>query len=157
MAFALPYRIAFMIFDILLPTFGIYNNIANPTDVLAMYTRNPTAPVSIETRFLLDSGAGWYAMLLFTTVYLFLKKPDDVISWTALQGGVLMTDVFMLFAFYREMDTTGRLLATGSWSGQDWGNVVGYSFIALVRISFVSGVGLGGAGKGKESSKPKNA
>lgn len=150
MAIPTIYRVIFVVFDILLPAFGIYNNIADPASVLMMYTPKPASPPLVETRFLLDSGAGWYAMLLFMSVYLLLKRPNDTTAWTALQGGTLMTDVFMLFAFYREMVATGRS-STELWSGQDWGNLCGYVFIGLVRLLFVSGVGVKEDGKAKRA------
>ena len=53
----------------------------------------------------------------------------------------------MVGGFLRELRLRDGGVAVNDWSGQDWGNVVGYSAIATVRGLFVAGVGLGG-GKG---------
>ncbi|KAK3060956.1 hypothetical protein LTS18_007334 [Coniosporium uncinatum] len=149
----LPYRIIFIVLDILLPAFGIYSNILSPSSALAMFTPFPTLPPAPETQVLLDSSAGFFAMLLTLNVAFLAYRPNDILVWKTLQAGTLMTDVFMLLGFAKEMQATGRF-NTGMWTGQDWGNVSGYAAIAAVRVAFLMEVGKGRGqrkGKGKET------
>lgn len=55
---------------------------------------------------------------------------------------VFCVDLFMLLGFARGLALEGRLSSTASWRGQDWGNMLGYTFIGLVRLAFVAGVGV---------------
>jgi len=147
----LPYRILFIILHILLPGFDIYNNTLSPSSALTLFTASPTLPPAPETQVLLDSGAGFFAMLLTLNVAFLVYRPNDMLVWKTLQAGTLMTDVLMLLGFAREMQATGRL-DTGMWTGQDWGNVGGYAAVAAVGVAFLLDVGRG-EGQGKAKGK----
>lgn len=155
----LPYRVVFIILDILLPLYGIYSNLLDSHSILALFTPSPTLPPAPETQLLLDGGAGWFAMLLVLNVALLRYRPNDIFVWKVLQASVLWTDVAMVGGFVREMNGQGRLWEMEKWRGLDYGNVCGYGVIAALRFGFVMGIGLGepsevgliekGKGKGK--------
>jgi hypothetical protein len=58
---------------------------------------------------------------------------------------LFLVDAFMAFGLARPL-----IGSTKPLSGQDWGNVIGYPALALFRLAFVLGVGMG-------NTKPKSA
>lgn len=143
----LAYRVLFVLLDIALPIMGICFNTFAPANALQNFTPKPTTPINSETYVLLDCTSGFFAALAFINVYLLLYRPNDLVVWRGLIAGVLLQDLFMLGGFLRELRLRDGGVATADWSGQDWGNVIGYSAIAMLRGLFVVGVGLG-KGKG---------
>lgn len=149
----LAYRAIFVILDIALPVMGIAFNLLDPLQALANFTPHPTSPINLETHVLLDCTSGFFAALIFINVYLLVYRPNDLVVWKGLVGGVLLQDLFMIRGFLLELSLRNGGVAVANWSGQDWGNVVGYSVIALVRALFVAGVGLNSSQGVKDRKK----
>lgn len=101
----------------------------------------------METYVLLDCTSGFFAALAFINIYLLLYRPNDLVVWRGLIAGILIQDLFMVGGFLRELRLRDGGVELADWSGQDWGNIGGYTAIALLRGLFLAGVGLGG-GKG---------
>ncbi|PWN93205.1 hypothetical protein FA10DRAFT_16032 [Acaromyces ingoldii] len=149
MAIPTFYRVVFFLFDVAMPLFGVVANTTMPEFIVSAYTPKIAKPIATETIVLLDGMAGFFACLIFLNLYFLSTKANDVTVWRGLQGGTLLTDVFMLFAFGRALSTEGRTTLE-SWRGEDYGNVVGYTVILLVRLAFVLGLGL------KEEQRPQS-
>ena len=133
----LVYRALFIGFDILLPIMGIFLNAFSPITTLTSYTHYPVTPPNLETLVLLDGTSGFLAALAFLNMFFLLYRPNDILVWKALIGAVLLQDVFMLSGFARELKLRGS-----DWRSEDYGNIVGYIFIATVRSLFLLDLGL---------------
>lgn len=124
---------------------GITFNTFTPAKALQNFASNPTTPINPETHVLLACTSGFFAALAFINIYLLVHRPNDLVVWRGLITGVLLQDLFMVGGFLTEIRSRGGIgVGIADWNGQDWGNVVGYSTIALLRGMFVAGVGLGG-------------
>ena len=146
------YRAIFIALDIILPLTGILLNTFSPLTALQNYTPTPSPAINPETYVLLDCTSGFFAALCFINVYLLVYRPHDVVVWRGVVGGVLLQDLFMVGGFLREMRLRQAMGVT-VWTGADWGNVGGYTAIAIVRGLFVMGVGMGGTGPGVAEMK----
>lgn len=99
---------------------------------------------------LLACTSGFFAALAFINIYLLMYRPNDLVIWKGLVAGALLQDLFMIGGFLTDIRSRGGTgFGVADSSGKTWGNVVGYSMIALLRVLFVAGVGLGGS-KGKK-------
>lgn len=137
----LYYRIPFTIFDIILPLYGVYAKFATPDAILSQgFGSKLLLPRVAETTMLLDSSAGWDASLAFMSTYFLMNKPHDQTVWIGINGGTLLVDFFMLFALGRCLHDQNRL-SPSTWTGIEYGNVVGYTVIALMRITFLCNFG----------------
>lgn len=141
MSVPLFYRIAFLLFDVAMPVMGIYGNLLDPAFVLGGFTPKFISPPNNETQVLLDAGAGWFAALILLNLGFLRYKANDVTVWKILEAAIILVDVFQLVGFARLYQAEGKM-AMSQLSGQDLGNVIGYSVIALVRTAFVLGIGL---------------
>jgi len=90
----------------------------------------------------MDTVARWYASLVVLNVVMLKYRWNDMLVWRAMSGATLMVDLFMLAGFGKALRRESRM-DVGKWSGDDWGNVGGYTFITLVRGAFLLGVGMG--------------
>jgi hypothetical protein len=140
--FPLFYRVVFVIFDIALPIFGTVMHTFNPAFILSGFTPTPTVPAVSETLLLMDTLAGWYASLALMNIVMLKYRRNDMLVWRTMVAGTLLLDVFMLAGFAKALRREGRV-AVGSWTGDDWSNVGGYTVITLVRSMFLLGVGMG--------------
>lgn len=138
----LPYRIIFVFLDVALPFMGIAMNTFAPEMALQNFTPKPSSSISPETYVLLDCTSGFFAALAFLNIYLLVYRPNDVPVWRGLVGAMILQDLFMIGGFLRELRLREAKFPAG-WSGQDLGNVIGYSAIAMVRALFVLGIGMG--------------
>lgn len=128
----------------MLPIMGITFNTFTPVNALGNFAPNPTIPINPETHVLLACTSGFFASLAFVNIYLLAYRPNDLLVWKGLIAGTLLQDLFMVGGFLTELASRGGSgIRLADWSGQDWGNVVGYSVIALLRGLFIAGVGLG--------------
>lgn len=130
---------------------GIGFNTFAPVNALQNFVPSPVSPINPETHVLLACTSGFFASLAFVNIYLLVYRPNDLVVWKGLITGTLLQDLFMVGGILKELRSRadgGITLA--DWDGQDWGNVVGYSAIALLRGLFVAGVGLGANKAGKE-------
>ena len=144
MAIPILYRLAFGVFDIAMPAMGIYANLLDPGFVLGGFTTKFISPLNNETRVLLDAGAGWFAALILLNIAFLRYKANDITVWKILETAMILVDVFQLLGFARLYAAEGKT-EVASLSGQDLGNVIGYSVIAAVRAAFVLGIGLSSA------------
>ena len=152
MSFKMPffYRVCFVIFDVLLPVFGVFGNLFAPEFMLNNFTPLHVSPPATETILLLDATAGFFASLAFLQVVFWRTKPADKTVWRALEGGTLLLDVFMLVGFTRALISEERTDWT-AWRSDDWSNLGGYAAIAAVRAAFLLDVGVGEQSKGKST------
>lgn len=134
--FPVFYRVAFAIFDIAMPLFGVFVYLSRPDFVLSGFTSSYLSPAVPETRLLMDAMAGWFASLAFLNIAFLRTKYNDLDVWRAMQAATLLVDVFQLVGFGRVLYMEDRL-ATTKWHGTDWGNICGYLAIATVRIAFL--------------------
>ena len=146
MTVPIGYRAFFFVFDIVLPVFGTYAHVFNPAFVLGGAVSRFALPPATETVVLLDTLAGCFASLAITQSYFLYTRPNDLTIWRGLNVGTFVLDLFQLASFYRALVAEGRL-DTSLWRGEDYGNIVGYTIIALVRAAFIAGVGVNYAGK----------
>lgn len=145
----MTYRALFIVFDILLPIVGIALNTFSPKFPVSGYTLDPQEPLALEILILLDCTSGWFAALAFISTFFLFYRPNDLLIWKGLIGAIFLQDLFMLGGFARELKLRGS-----QWTGDDYGNIIGYSAIALVRALFVVGVGLDGQ-LSSEANEPK--
>ncbi len=111
--FPIVYRVLFVVFDIILPLFGVYAHIFDPKFILQGWVSNVVQPIAIET----------------------------ILLWRTLQGATFLVDIFMLLGFVRVLIAENRV-ETKDWRQEDYQNIVGYAFIALVRLAFTLKVGI---------------
>lgn len=132
------YRVIFFLFDFLMPLGGSVAHVIAPRAILGGLAVAPSAPPAVETQMLLDSLAGWFVGLALLHTYLQLARPSDRRAWVPVIAAVFVQDIFQLGGFARAMHTEGRTLVdTSTWRNEDWSNLGGYAFIALVRLLFV--------------------
>lgn len=152
MGVPIGYRAFFTVFDIVLPIFGTYAHIFKPAIVLGGAVTRFALPPATETVVLLDTLAGCFASLAVTQTYFLITRPHDVPVWKGLNVGTFVLDLFQLASFYRALAAEGRL-DTSLWRGEDYGNVVGYTVIALVRAAFIAGIGVDSTGSSAAAIK----
>lgn len=70
-----------------------------------------------------------------------LRVTDDIKVWRVSNAGVLVVDVAMLVSLYVSLRQQGRL-SLGLMRGGDWANVLFTSLVTVIRIAFLSGVGV---------------
>jgi len=130
----LLYRFIFTILDPLLATTGIFTTFFLPSTFLKSYFPHPT--LTPETRLCTDGLTGFFASILVLQLVLLPMKSRDVGVWKTVQAAIVLTDFGLLAGFVRE----GRL-SPGSWTVMEWGNLVILGGAAVVRLSFLAGVG----------------
>jgi len=147
--FSIPtfYRVFFTNIDPILSLSGVILNILSPTTILASYSPTYTDPPSIETILLLDNTAGFLAGFTLLQLYL-LRNKRDMVVWKAVQGSMLVVDVFMLGGFTRALRKQGRL-GFANWRLEEWGNIGITAFVRFLRSAFILGVGMGNDGRPK--------
>ncbi|KAJ7583858.1 hypothetical protein C8J56DRAFT_952035 [Mycena floridula] len=145
------YRHFFTTIDPLMCLGGVFGNILAPASILASYTATPSLPPATETIVLLDGMAGFFAGMAFTQIFLLRAKKEDLTVWKAVQVSMVFVDIFMLFGLARALIGQRGGMDTTSWRGQDWGNIVGYPALILIRLAFLAGVGMGRKGKDKKA------
>ena len=135
------YRIWFTTIDPIISLSGIYLNIFNPTTILSSYSPIYASPRS-ETILLLDTVAAFLAGLVYLEVVLLRVKAADMVVWRAVQAGQLIVDLGMLAAFTRALKVQGRM-GIGNWRAEEWGNYGITAGVAVIRVLFLTGVGIG--------------
>lgn len=77
-----------------------------------------------------------------------LRISDDLKVWKVVQGATLVVDVALLGTLWVVLGQQGRREVAGL-EGGDWFNG-GYTvWVAVIRMAFLSGVGVGGGSKVK--------
>ena len=65
-----------------------------------------------------------------------------MVVWRAVQTCQLIVDLGMLAAFTRALRVQGRM-SIGKWRAEEWGNYAIVVGVAMIRGSFLMGVGMG--------------
>ena len=135
------YRIWFTIVDPLLSLLGVYSNLITPATILNSYAPRFISPPGSETIFLLDTVAAFLVGLSFLQLFLLRAKPNDMTVWRAVQASTLLVDIGMLGAFARALKSQGRM-DLKIWRAEEWTNYVITVGVALIRIAFLTNVGM---------------
>jgi hypothetical protein len=90
------------------------------------------------------------ALYLFMALIMagILRASPDIKIWKIVQGSILVVDLSLLASLYVCLEHQGRL-DPADWRWIDYTNLVYTGYMALLRISFLSGVGVKHAVKGK--------
>jgi hypothetical protein len=142
------YRIWFTIVDPILSLIGVASNIFAPTSILNSYSPSFANPPTAETVVLLDSVSGFLTALTFLQLVLLRARPNDLAVWRSLQAAVLLVDFFMLVGFARALGMQERTSWT-VWRTEEWTNLGVTGAVAVIRTSFLMGLGMGGHGKSR--------
>ena len=145
------YRTWFTVIDPILSIVGVFTNILAPTTILKSFNPSSTTPPAPETIFILDQSAGFFACLTFLQLGILRARPADVGLYRAVQAGTLMVDLAMLAGFARTLGTQGRLGLAG-WRAEEWTNIGITVGVAVIRTTFLLGLGMEGRGKGKKKA-----
>jgi hypothetical protein len=148
------YRLWFGTLEPIMGLTGFYFNHVTPTYLLQ--TLNPSyntlAPITPETRLLLDMTTGCYAQNWFLQIVLPRARPDDLGLWKIWQGSLLVVDCVLLGAVLRNLAVLGVLETPGAWTAEQRGNLGVMCALVAIRSAFVLGIGLGG----REEPKKKD-
>lgn len=140
------YQISFQILDPILSLSGILLNLFSPLTIVKSYNPKPHLPPSLETILLLQITAGFLTGLVLLQLILLRLRPRDLVVWKAVQGSMLIVDLFMLGGFCLALEKQGRL-GVQEWRSEEWVNIGVTGWVAVVRSGFILGLGLGGKGK----------
>jgi hypothetical protein len=94
-------------------------------------------PPSIEATVLLTILSGFFCALILLEVYLLRARPNDLAVWNSVQAGTLIVDVHLLYTLAKVLGLDPR-----TWRVEEWANVVFTSWVAVLRIVFLMGVGI---------------
>ena len=111
-------------------------NAAAPTEPLA----NPDISMNPAHTMIFNQLGGFF-ILTFTLSAFMLRATNDLTVWKFYQGAISLVDVIILVATAAEYSRQGRLSPL-VWRSEDWFSVVVTGACALLRISFVLGIGL---------------
>lgn len=137
------YRICFTIVDPAICVASAYGYIFSPHYILTQFTPSPLQPLPLETQVLTDTMAGVFMCLALLFGYLLRIKPNDLTTWRAVQLGTLMIDFAILGGMARALTLSNRL-DVRVWTQGELGSIISIIFVALIRLAFFFGVGLGG-------------
>lgn len=142
-SFSLPlaYRLFFLVIEPIFALVGAYYAHILQEEYLAMtHAGSATSPVPLGTSIVMSQLANLY--LLFTlNEAVVLRSTGDLRVWKALLFGLLVADFGHLYS----LKSLGSSIYwdVSRWNSLDWGNVPFVYFGAAMRISFLTGVGLG--------------
>lgn len=80
----------------------------------------------------------------------------DVNVWKILQDAILVVDCILLGSLYLTLEQQGRL-EVAAWRFEDWMSLILTSFVALLRSSFLAGIGLKTVEIGKKRACPDSS
>jgi hypothetical protein len=69
-----------------------------------------------------------------------LRASSDQKVWTIVQGSTLVVDIALLATLYTLLVQQGRL-DVKLWNGLDWFNVIFPSWVTLIRVAYLLGIG----------------
>ena len=107
-----------------------------------VYRINRSA-VGPETKILLDSVLGFVAALFFLQFDLLKARPDDLIVWRGVQASMLLVDISAMCAFVGALSVQGAQTLL-------WMKLCAVGVAAIVKIAFLTNLGLRGQIKEKE-------
>lgn len=140
------YRVWFQWVDplVLVPT--IYALLFTPQVMLDAFIPPPQSAYNADQGFLLHQLAAMYA---FVAIVLGagLRVTNEIKVWRVIIAGILVIDIAILASVYASLDQQGRL---GNLRAADWGNILFTGLVAVIRILFLAGFGVG-----KEETRSK--
>lgn len=142
------YRIFFATIDPLVASTGVIGNLFVQHGILDSYNPNAKYPPSIETKVCLQSLAGFLAGTMFLQIVLLRIRPRDIAVWKCLEASIAIVDCAIIAAVLKALDDQGRL-SPELWRLPDWTNLGVTGFVLLYRVSFLLGIGMPKAAKGK--------
>ena len=145
------YRILFTTIDPILGLIGAVLALFSPTTTLTSFTPHFVQPIATETTVLLASSAGWHLGMAFLQLVL-LRRTNELQVWRAVQGALIPVDLAMFVALVRVLRQEGRLDKM-RWRSEDWVNVVMYISLLVIRLAFLSGIGMDAPGDPDEDDK----
>ena len=99
------------------------------------------SPPAIETKLLLDIMTGFYTGTALLQIFLLRAKSSDLTVWRFVEANILIQDVAILGGFARALSVQGRTNWT-AWRIEEWRNIIILGVVAIIRIAFLTGVGL---------------
>lgn len=139
----LAYRLFFLVIEPIATLVGAYYAFYRPEEYLQLTHAETALPVTpLGTKVALSQLANLYLAFALNEAIV-LRSTSDLRVWKALLFGLLVADFGHLY--------TVRALGirvyynVWSWNAIDWGNVAFVYCGAAMRISFLTGVGMGNA------------
>lgn len=136
------YRIVFTFIDPAFCFLGLAMHIFDRDQTMTGYSPAYTGPPSVALIHLLDSIAGFFALLGVLEAVLLRVRGRDVTVWRVVQGSASLLDWFMTYGAYRALQSEGRL-DPSAWRGDDWRLLVGNLSAGLMRTACALGIGMG--------------
>ncbi|KAH7132148.1 hypothetical protein B0J11DRAFT_428483 [Dendryphion nanum] len=132
------YRLFFTYLDPLICLWGAYLDFFHPSLILNTHIPSPTADIG-HTMILRQRGGNMLNFGLISAVL--LRYTTDIHIWNIVQCADLFVDITYLWAVWGVLDAQNRL-AIGTWRVEDWVSVAITGTAAVLRFSFLLGVGL---------------
>ncbi|KAI4859297.1 hypothetical protein F4820DRAFT_440200 [Hypoxylon rubiginosum] len=131
---------------VLVPT--VYALIFTPQVMLDALAPAPQSAYNPDQGFLLHQLAAMYA---FVAIILggVLRVSNEVKVWRVVIAGVLLIDIAMLASIYASLKQQDRL-SLETLRGADWGSALFTGLVTVIRMFFLTGVGV------KDQIKSKN-
>lgn len=144
------YQVVFTFVDPAFCVLGMYMHLSDVSNTLSGYSPSFTDPPTIETVHMLDTMAGFFAMLGLLEAILLRVRGRDTTVWRVVQGTASLIDVFMVYAVLKALRSEGRM-DISVWRGDEWRLVAGNAGIGLIRIACALGVGMSSEDKAKRA------
>ena len=106
----------------------------------------PTTKLDPHYVGVLDHLGGAFLCLGVLTAVLPRVTNYDLRAWKTLQASILLFDLVILVSVYGSLQRQGHL-SPATWRMEDWVSGVLTVWVAVLRTSFVAGVGLGKDGR----------
>jgi hypothetical protein len=150
----LIYRLWFTWIDPVLSIPGVYFGLFKPELLLRSFIPatipnraapdaplpNPDAVVNPAQAMIFNQLAGFLLATAVLSCFM-LRSTNDLTVWKYYQGAICLVDFVILVAMGLEYSQQGRLSPL-TWRQEDWFSVLLTAVCALLRSSFVLGIGL---------------
>ncbi|KAF2737852.1 hypothetical protein EJ04DRAFT_510039 [Polyplosphaeria fusca] len=141
--YPLLYRLFFTWVDPVICVWGAYMDFFDPALVLSSHIPNPKVDIG-HIMILRQRGGG---MLNFGFISAFLLRyTNDAQIWKMVQIADLVVDFAYFWAVHGALKAQNRLDPT-TWRAEDWGAIFITGTATVMRLAFLSGVGLDGSKK----------
>ncbi|KAH7323264.1 hypothetical protein B0I35DRAFT_427386 [Stachybotrys elegans] len=122
----------------LIPT--VYATLFMPEVMLDSFIPAQMSPYNPDHGFLFHQLAALFSFIAVVQGVV-LRITGDIKVWRAVNAGILLVDISMLASLYVSLKQQDRL-SLGEIRGGDWGNLFFTSLVTLIRVAFLSGVGV---------------
>ena len=150
----LAYSLWFTWIDPALSLIGAYGGLLEPNLLLISYIPatipnpaaadkplpNPDAVVNPAHTMIFNQLAGFFILTFLLSAFM-LRSTNDLTIWKFYQGAISVVDIIILVATGLEYSQQGRLVPL-TWRPEDWFSVLVTAGCAILRVSFVIGIGL---------------